>query len=42
MRERLRSAPLLDHVGFTRSLEAAQRRMWETWAAGGTKAAIDV
>jgi len=38
MRERLLSAAMLDHAGFTRRLESAYRRMWETWAGGGTKA----
>jgi len=42
MRGRLLSAPLLDHAGFTRRLESAYRRMWETWAADGARVAIDV
>jgi protein O-GlcNAc transferase len=38
MREMLRSSPLLDHERFTRGLESAYRRMWETWATGGERA----
>ena len=42
MRERLLSTPLLGHADFTRRLESAYRRMWETWAADGARVAIDV
>jgi predicted O-linked N-acetylglucosamine transferase (SPINDLY family) len=40
MRQRLASTPLLDHAAFTRSLEAAYRRMWETWATNQTRVAL--
>jgi predicted O-linked N-acetylglucosamine transferase (SPINDLY family) len=40
MRQRLLETPLLDHRRFARSLEAAYRRMWETWAVGGGSARI--
>ena len=42
MRERLLSTALLDHERFTRALESAYRRMWETWATNGEKVAMDV
>jgi predicted O-linked N-acetylglucosamine transferase (SPINDLY family) len=31
LRQRLMKSPLCDGPGFTRDLEAAYRRMWETW-----------
>jgi protein O-GlcNAc transferase len=31
LRDRLRSAPLMDEVGFTRAFESALRRMWTAW-----------
>jgi predicted O-linked N-acetylglucosamine transferase (SPINDLY family) len=31
LRGRLLNSPLCDGPGFTRDLEAAYRRMWETW-----------
>jgi protein O-GlcNAc transferase len=33
MRDRLRASPLLDGVRYTRNLEAAYRRVWQTWCA---------
>ena len=42
MRQRLLSTPLLDHARFTRSLEAAYRRMWGTSATRETRAAFEV
>ncbi|WP_052293838.1 tetratricopeptide repeat protein [Azospirillum sp. B510] len=35
MRARLEASPLTDHKGFTRSLEAALRAMWRSWAERG-------
>ena len=34
MRARLEASPLTDHRGFTRSVEAAFRTMWRSWATG--------
>jgi protein O-GlcNAc transferase len=34
MRERMRSSPLMDAVRFTRHLEQACRKMWQTWCDG--------
>lgn len=31
LREELKVSPLLDHAGVTRDLEAAYRKMWQTW-----------
>jgi predicted O-linked N-acetylglucosamine transferase (SPINDLY family) len=42
MRQGLLSTALLDHERFTRSLESAYRRMWETWATNGTRVGFDV
>jgi len=42
MRRRLLSTALLDHQRFTRGLEAAYRRMWETWATNGTPVGFEV
>ena len=36
MRDRLRASPLLDAAGYTRHLEAAYRRIWQSWCATGT------
>src|SRR4029079_10100616 len=33
MRDRMRTAPLLDHAGFTRELETALREAWRSWCA---------
>ena len=33
MRERLMASPLLDGARYTRNLEAAYRRVWQTWCA---------
>jgi len=33
LRQRMRSSPLTDAVGFTRHLEAAYRIMWQRWCA---------
>lgn len=33
LRDHLRSSPLCDEVGFTRSLESAYRQMWRMWCA---------
>ena len=35
MRERLLASPLLDHVGYTRELEAKYREVWQTWCVSG-------
>ena len=42
MRQSLLSTALLDHQRFTRGLESAYRRMWETWATNGAKVAFEV
>ena len=42
MRQRLLSTALLDHQRFARSLEAAYRRMWETWATKAAKVGFEV
>jgi predicted O-linked N-acetylglucosamine transferase (SPINDLY family) len=42
MRERLSASALLDHARFTRGLEAAYRRMFDTWAGDGEKAGFEV
>ena len=42
MRQRLLSTALLDHQRFTRGLETAYRRMWETWATNGTRVGFEV
>jgi protein O-GlcNAc transferase len=34
VRQTLRSSPLMDEVGFVRSLEEAYRDMWRTWCRG--------
>ncbi len=34
MRARLETSPLTDHRGFARSVEAAFRAMWRSWATG--------
>lgn len=34
MRRRLANSRLMDHIGFTRDLEAEYFRIWETWRAG--------
>lgn len=31
LRSRMEASPLMDHVGFTRDLEAAYRAMWQRW-----------
>lgn len=31
LRERMRESPLMDEIDFTRGLESAYRRMWQTW-----------
>jgi predicted O-linked N-acetylglucosamine transferase (SPINDLY family) len=33
LRQRMRSSPLTDAIGFTRHLEAAYRIMWQRWCA---------
>lgn len=33
LRPRLAASPLLDHVGITRDVEAAYRRMWDAWCS---------
>ncbi|HEX3355874.1 MAG TPA: tetratricopeptide repeat protein, partial [Tepidisphaeraceae bacterium] len=33
MRERMQASPLLDGMTYTRNLEAAYRRVWQTWCA---------
>ena len=35
MRDRLNASPLLDHVGYTRELEAKYREIWAAWCASG-------
>ncbi|MGQ0512282.1 MAG: O-linked N-acetylglucosamine transferase, SPINDLY family protein [Betaproteobacteria bacterium] len=35
LRERMRDSPLMDAAAFTRSIEAAYRRMWEDYLIGG-------
>ncbi len=42
MRQRLLSTSLLDHQRFTKSLESAYRRMWETWATKAAKVGFEV
>jgi predicted O-linked N-acetylglucosamine transferase (SPINDLY family) len=42
MRERLRSTAMLDHAGFTRRLESAYRRMWETWVTNVPNVGFEV
>jgi len=42
MRQSLLSTALLDHERFTKSLESAYRRMWETWATKGAKVGFEV
>lgn len=34
LRKRMTESPLMDHSGFTQSLESAYREMWRTWCAG--------
>jgi predicted O-linked N-acetylglucosamine transferase (SPINDLY family) len=34
LRERLLKSPLLDHLGYTRAVEARYREFWERWCAG--------
>jgi predicted O-linked N-acetylglucosamine transferase (SPINDLY family) len=36
LRERMRASPLTDELGFTRQLEAAFERMWQTWCRGSS------
>jgi predicted O-linked N-acetylglucosamine transferase (SPINDLY family) len=33
LRTRLQASPIMDEAGFTRSLEATYRRMWQRWCA---------
>jgi predicted O-linked N-acetylglucosamine transferase (SPINDLY family) len=33
LRERMQASPLMDGVGFARTVEAAYRRMWGAWCA---------
>ena len=39
LRDRLLNSPLCDGPGFTRDLEAAYRRMWQTWCQAQPKSA---
>jgi predicted O-linked N-acetylglucosamine transferase (SPINDLY family) len=39
LRPTMADSPLVDAVGFTRSLEAAYRQMWQQWCAGLQQAA---
>ena len=42
MRQSLRSTALLEHERFTRGLESAYRRMWETWATHRARVGFEV
>ncbi len=35
LRDRMRASPLMDSSGFARNVEAAYRRMWQSWCAKG-------
>ena len=35
LRERMRASPLCDRARLVREVEAAYRRMWRRWCAGG-------
>ena len=42
LRPRMAASPLVDAAGFTRNLEQAYRRMWQTWCESGPAAAARV